>query len=212
MRQAWFVGMLLSALVCGCGETYRPEPQSESGANDSAQVENDAAPSEADADEKPSPAAETPSAREVTVGDIQLTAPEGWRREQPRSDFVAAEFSLPKAEGDERDGRLTISMAGGSIEANIDRWRGQFGGQPEIDSQRELDVGGTTVTVVDLGGTYRDQAGPFAPAVERPNHRMLAAIIPGDDVMYFIKAYGPQPTMAQYEASFEQFVKTLTAK
>ncbi|MBC8871448.1 MAG: hypothetical protein H8E44_18650 [Planctomycetes bacterium] len=45
---------------------------------------------------------------------------------QRKSAMIQAEFALPKAEGDVRDGRLTVVKAGGSIDANIRRWRHQF--------------------------------------------------------------------------------------
>jgi hypothetical protein len=149
---------------------------------------------------------------DVTVGAIQLKGPDGWTRKQARSQFVAAEFALPKAEGDESDGRLTLSLAGGSVEENVKRWRGQFGGKPEKDSQQELDIAGFKVTVVDFIGTFADQPGPFAPAVERPGYRMLAAIVPVGGQLHFIKAYGPQKTMADQEDAFHAFLQTLQKK
>ena len=58
-----------------------------------------------------------------------------WTRKPAGSPFVAAEFCLPRADGDDADGRLTISTAGGSVEANIDRWKGQFQPQPKSAKQ-----------------------------------------------------------------------------
>ena len=49
------------------------------------------------------------------------------------------------------------------------------------------------MTIVDLSGTYMDRPGPMAPGVERPNYRMLAAIIETtQNGNHFIKFYGPQ--------------------
>jgi hypothetical protein len=148
----------------------------------------------------------------VELQALTLTAPEAWQRKPPQSGFVAAEFSLPRAEGDENDGRLTISTAGGSVQDNIDRWRTQFGGKPQKDSQEELEIGGTKLTVVDLSGTYNDQPGPFAPGVQRPGYRMLAAIIPVSDQLHFVKAYGPEKSMAKHEEAFRAFLQTLELK
>lgn len=145
----------------------------------------------------------------VNVGALQFTAPEGWTRQQPRSQFVQAEFTLPKAEGDERNGRLTVSIAGGSIDDNVNRWRGQFGEKPEKDAREEQDIAGLKVTVVDLAGTYNDQPGPFAPGVQREGYRMLAAIVPVDDQLHFIKAYGPAKTMAEHEDAFHAFLQSM---
>ena len=66
----------------------------------------------------------------VELKAISLTAPRDWVRKPTSSDFVLAEFTLPRVEGDDWDGRLTVSTAGGDIEANIQRWRSQFGDEP----------------------------------------------------------------------------------
>jgi hypothetical protein len=144
---------------------------------------------------------------EVKLDAITLTAPEGWGRKPPQSTFLLAEFVLPKAEGDDADGRLTVSTAGGSIEANVDRWKGQF--KDLADSQEEkLEVDGVEVTVVDLSGEFQDQRGPFAPATSHPDYRMIAAIIPVEAQMHFIKATGPQATMKAHEEKIHEFVRS----
>ena len=40
-----------------------------------------------------------------------------------------------------------------------------------------MPVAGTEVTLVDFSGKYLDQRGPFTPATECPDYRMLGAII-----------------------------------
>lgn len=156
-------------------------------------------------------AASTPSAEgpDVVIGSMVLTAPEHWTRKPPSSGFLITEFSLPKADEGTDNGRLTVSTAGGSVQANVDRWRDQFGGNPEPASQDNWDVAGLSVTVVDFSGTFNDQAGPFAPATPKPGYRMLAAIIPLDGSLFFLKAYGPQQTMALHEDAFREFVRSL---
>lgn len=149
---------------------------------------------------------------EVTVGAIRLKGPEGWVRKQPRNEFVSAEFALPKAEGDESDGRLTVSLARGSIEDNVKRWRGQFGGKPEKDAQQEQEIAGLKVTVVDFVGTFNDRPAPVAPGVQRAGYRMLAAIVPVGEQLHFIKAYGPQKTMGDHEDAFYAFLQSLQKK
>lgn len=149
---------------------------------------------------------------EVALAAISLTAPEGWSRKAPSSSFVEAEFALPAAEGDETDGRLTVSIAGGSIEANIDRWKGQFGNAPEAESQKELEIDGITVTIVDFTGEFDDRRGPFAPGEKRAGYRMIAAIIPVGSELHFVKAVGPKNTMAAHAEEIDSFVKSLKKK
>ena len=131
-----------------------------------------------------------------------------WRVPSPTSQMRHAQFVLPRAEGDDADGRLTVSSAGGTVEANIDRWKGQFNPPPQESSQEDIDVAGLKITVVDYSGDFNDQRGPFAPAVMRPGYRMIAAVIPIEGQLYFIKATGPQNTLAKHSAAVQQFIRS----
>ena len=110
------------------------------------------------------------------------------------------------------DGRLTVSTAGGTVEANIDRWKGQFDAQAKQAPQEEIDVAGLKVTLVDLSGDFSDQRGPFAPAVERPGYRMIAAIVPVEGQLHFIKATGPEKTIAAHADKIHEFIRTVQRK
>lgn len=145
----------------------------------------------------------------VRLEAITLTAPAAWARKRAESSFVAAEFTLTRAGGDEADGRLTVSVAGGSVEANVERWKGQFGGAPKDSKQEQFDAGGFPVTLVDLAGDFNDQRGPFAPAVSRPGYRMMAAIIPVNGQLHFVKAVGPQKTVETHADEFKAFVRSV---
>ena len=116
------------------------------------------------------------------------------------------------------EGRVTIMGAGGAIDANIDRWYSQFS-QPDGGSTKErakvkkIKVAGEEVHLVDLSGTYKDQRGPMAPAVERPKYRMLAAIITAGPLgNYFVKFYGPQKTVTDHEKAFLTMIEGLERK
>ena len=148
----------------------------------------------------------------IELEAITLTAPAGWPQVTPSSSFVAAEFTLPRTEGDDADGRLTISTAGGTVEANIDRWKAQFDAQAQIEPQEEIDVAGLKVTIVDFSGEFKDQRGPFAPAVERPGYRMIAAIVPVEGQLHFIKATGPEKTIASHADGIHSFIRTVQRK
>jgi hypothetical protein len=157
------------------------------------------------------PAAED---RSVVAGKYALTVPEGWKREKPRSRIIEHEFSAPASEGDEYPGRITLMFSGGSLEDNIDRWKGQFteldGAKSKVDQKRK--ISGKDVHVVDLWGTYLDKPAPFAEGEEREKFRMLGAIIEMDEGNYFIKFYGPERTVTEQEESFNQLLDSLRKK
>jgi len=148
----------------------------------------------------------------LSLERLVFAVPEGWDLKQPSSTFVLAEFGLPKAAGDESDGRMTVSTAGGSIEANLDRWRDQFGGKPAKETKEEKEIGGLKVAIIDFSGEFNDQRGPFAPATKRAGYRMIAAIIPVDGELHFVKAVGPEATIASHADRFRAFIDSVVKK
>ena len=162
-------------------------------------------------------AQENPATMVLGGGKLKMKAPATWLRKPPQSTIVEHEFAVPASKGDSADGRLTVMAAGGGIEANIDRWYGQFT-QPDGASTRDraklkkVKAAGEDVHLVDISGTFRDQRGPAAPAVERPKYRMLAAIIATKSGNYFIKFYGPERTVADNEKAFLAMIDGLEQK
>lgn len=148
---------------------------------------------------------------EVQFGGLVLTAPRGWSRKSPQSSFILAEFVLPGVSGSESDGRLTLSLAGGGIADNVERWKGQFGGAGAAFRQESQTINGIQVTLVDCHGDFNDQRGPYAPAVMRTDYQMLAAIIPVDGELHFVKAVGPRATIAAHAERIKQFINSVKA-
>ena len=156
-----------------------------------------------------------PLGRSIAIGGkLKLKAPEDWVPKRPAVSILQYEFSVPTAEGDETDGRVTVMTAGGSVDANVDRWIGQFK-QPDESKTSEsakvekLEVAGCEVRLVDISGTYGDQRGPFAPPVDRPGYRMLAAIISTPEGNYFVKFYGPAKTVQGQAEAFRNMIEGL---
>jgi hypothetical protein len=150
------------------------------------------------------------------AGDtLLLEAPTGWKRVQPKSGIVETEFAIPSA-GDMAPGRMTVMGAGGSVQANVDRWYGQFA-QPDGSATKDkattktIKLAGCTVTMVDVAGIYKDMpGGPFAggKTVERPDYRMLAAIVETPEAgSHFIKFYGPAATVAKQADGFRTMIE-----
>jgi hypothetical protein len=104
---------------------------------------------------------------------------------------------------------------GGGVEANLDRWFGQFE-QPDGSSTKERakvttsKSGPLTVTRADVRGTY---AAPVRPgAAERrnePDYRMIAAVVEGPSGPWFIRFLGPAREVSAGEASFDAFLSGL---
>ena len=74
-------------------------------------------------------------------------------------------------------------------------------------------MAGEDVHLVDISGTFKDQRGPAAPAVERPKYRMLAAIVATKSAgQYFIKFYGPERTVTEHEKGFLSMIDGMERK
>ena len=157
---------------------------------------------------------EKPTKVSLAEGKIVFTVPAKWEVKEPASNIVEHEFAAPAPEDKLKAARVTMMGAGGSVKANIDRWKAQFTKQePDAMKVEETKIAGQTVHLVDFSGTYNDRRGPFVPGVERENYRMMAAIVVTDKLgQYFIKAYGPKDTMAANEKAFHEMIKSLEVK
>lgn len=148
---------------------------------------------------------------------LLLYAPKTWEKVDPKSNFRLAQFSIPAAEGDKEAGELAVfsfAGGGGGLQANIDRWIGQFqaNGRKVNVTQGEGKQG--LYVLVDVQGTYNMPDGP--PILRKtkplPNARMLAAITvvqwmeDGDKkgAVYFLKMPGPEKTISANEEAFRQ--------
>ncbi|HUY32114.1 MAG TPA: gluconolactonase [Pirellulales bacterium] len=158
---------------------------------------------------------------DLAEGRLVLTAPEGWLRKEPANRIIEHEFQVPASEGDERPGRMTVTSAGGTINANIDRWIGQFS-QPDGSStkdkikQEKLTVAGQEITLIDVSGTY-DDSPPFAGGGEkRENYRLLGAIVATKEGKkktgnYYVKFVGPNQTVEDHAEGFRKMLDGLKA-
>jgi hypothetical protein len=102
---------------------------------------------------------------------------------------------------------MSISSVGGSLEANIERWRGQFQEKPEPTVQKRT-VSGLEVTTVEMEGTF--SAGMGGGGTPKPGTLLLGAIVrvPGAQNLIFFKAWGPKATMEKARGDFEAFVSS----
>lgn len=148
------------------------------------------------------------------TGPLRWTAPEGWTAAMPASTMRLAEYTVPPADGSQ-PGELSIFYfgpgGGGGVEANVQRWIGQFkgaDGATAAATQSVETVNGMKVHRVGASGTYN--AGMAGNGVPRENHRMLGAIVETSVGLYFFKLVGPADTVEARQAEFESFVKSFS--
>ena len=148
---------------------------------------------------------------------LAWTAPEGWIEEKPNTGMRLAQYRLPRVDGDEEDAVCYVSHfpgTGGSVEANLNRWYDQFAQPDGSPSSRAANVkkakhNGLPQTTVDVSGTFRQMTTPMGPqSEEKPNFRLLGGVIETPIGPWFVKTVGPERTVAKWEKSFYEFMKT----
>ncbi len=150
----------------------------------------------------------------VADGYLTFEAPAEWKKVKPKMDFIHADFTLPRAEGDEQDGRLTISQVGGGIEGNLKRWVGQFRDVDESDSaavvRKTRKIDGLNVQTIRIKGVYLDSGGrPFGPKTEKEDFELFGAGIEAEGGDVYIKAYGPQKTIQKNQQALETLLSSM---
>jgi hypothetical protein len=103
-----------------------------------------------------------------------------------------------------------MMAAGGSVDANIQRWEAQFK-NAEKPKAETVKVGDLEVRVIELSGTFLERAGgPVTPATERPDYRLLGAIIPlTESSFYFLKLTGPSKTVLENQDAVRRAIESL---
>lgn len=160
---------------------------------------------------------EPAAAAAPAAGGLLFTAPDGWIEETPASSMRKAQYRLPRVGGDPEDGELVVFHfpgQGGSIEANIRRWLGQFspegGGAPPKPKLTPRTANGVRLMLVDVSGTYRPSSGPMMrPGDPKKGYRMLAAIAQTASGPWFFKLTGPRKTIDRWHQDFLAFLDTI---
>ena len=147
-----------------------------------------------------------------TVAGLKWTAPEGWRNEGSRP-MRAATYAVPAAGGDQDRAECVVYFfgagQGGSVEANIERWKGQFtnaGKTAEAKVQKRT-VHGLPVTTIESAGEYSGMGGPMATEkTVKAGYRLLGAIVEGPVGNVFVKFVGPVKTVEENRKKFEAMI------
>ncbi len=149
---------------------------------------------------------------------LTWTPPDGWIAEHPASALRLAQYRLARADGDSEDATAAVfhfEGAGGSVEANLNRWYDQFIQPDGRASAKAAKVktsehNGLKQTTVDLSGTFRQTTTPMGPeSEEKPNYRMLAGVIETPSGPWFVKITGPGKTVTHWEKSFYEFMRSV---
>jgi hypothetical protein len=148
-----------------------------------------------------------------SAAGLRWTAPPGWTSQGPKP-MRAATYSITPASGDKTEAECGVYFfgagQGGSVDANVARWKEQFSGPsraPAAAKVAKRTVRGLVITTVDVSGEYSGLGGPTASAAHTvAGYRLLGAIIEAPSGNVFIKLTGPVKTIAANQQQFEQLL------
>ncbi len=129
----------------------------------------------------------------------------------------AAQFELPGEGPDAGAAQMAVFAGiGGTVQANIDRWVGQFRDPATADQQTPTEIyqkGALKVTIVRAGGTHTAVAmNPNEPHPAPMAGSALFGIIveggPGGNV--FLKTIGPAATVEAHTDALRAFAQSVT--
>ncbi|WP_437496826.1 hypothetical protein [Sorangium sp. So ce1099] len=199
---------LVAALAAACSKT--PEPTATSAPEPPA-TSKPAAPAQTAPVAPKAPAA----GQQAAGAELAWDAPASFESAPNPNSMRKATYKIKRAAGDAEDAELSVSQAGGSVEANITRWVGQFSEKSDDAPKRsELKVNDIKITVVEVKGTFAGSGMPGMPAASpKPNQALLGAIAetPSGE-LWFFKMTGPEKTVTAARADFDKFLNSLRVK
>jgi hypothetical protein len=152
----------------------------------------------------------------IDAGGLKFEAPKAWKLGPPPGGMRRAELKVAPIEGDEYPAELVVFAFGGgagTVDANLKRWQSLFkdkdGNPPAIDSKK---VKGKNVelTRAETHGDYHPARFPGRPVdPDRPNARLLGAIVMADGTSYYIRMIGPDKTMTKLRPIFDELLSTI---
>jgi hypothetical protein len=150
---------------------------------------------------------------------LRYEAPAEWTEQASASPMRVTEFQLPRVAGDAEHVELVVFYfggSGGSVDANLQRWVNQME-QPdgrssfEVASTTGFDANGLAVTLLDVPGTYVAAVRPGAGTqLNKPDFRLLAAVVETPAGPYFFKLTGPARSVARWDKPFAAFLRTVS--
>ncbi len=152
----------------------------------------------------------------INAGGLSFEAPGSWKASRPRSPMRRAQLSVAPAEGDDEPAELIVFAfpgGAGTVEANVTRWQAQFrdadGNPPRIES-KVVKGKNVDVTRVETAGRYIAPEFPGSSKVlDKPNFRLLGAIVQTGTSGYFLKMVGPDKTMVAARPGFDQLLASI---
>ena len=208
MKKYFFALLFSSTLIAACA----PAPKEVATTQPIAPVA--AAPVPASANDAPT-TSDLPMPPQATA---KWDPPKTWKL-GPEKPMRSATYLIPASTGDPEGGECAVfANIGGGVQANVDRWIGQFKQADGSDSKAKAKtekktINGMPATLIELTGTFNGggaMMNPGAPApAEKTGYRLLGAIVEAPSGPLYFKLTGPAKTVAAAQADFMAMLNSL---
>ena len=155
----------------------------------------------------------------ITARGISFAIPKTWKASEPSSSMRLAQIKVGPEKGDDEPAELVLFAfqgGGGSIDANLARWKAQFEGKdgkpPEMTTDKRKGKN-VDVTFAETAGRFIAAVKPGSPEkFDKTNWRLLGAIVQTESTGYYFKMTGPEKTMKAAKPAFEAMIKSISTE
>jgi hypothetical protein len=143
------------------------------------------------------------------VGSLTFKRPADWSWVAVSSPMRKAQLKVPGSKPEESAEIIFFHFpgGGGGVQANVDRWIGQFADGKDKAKIEPQTIGGTKVTIVTTEGTFNSGM-PGGPTTPMTNYALLGAIIEDKGDGVFVKMTGPAAIVKGSRQKFLDFLAT----
>lgn len=139
---------------------------------------------------------------------VRWTVPARWVVVPHVSTMRIATYAVPHVAGDAEDAEVSVTRAGGDLDANADRWIGQFDGEGRKTAKKtQRTFAGVASLFVEVRGAYQG----FDMKEPEPGWMLLGAIVGTPKGAHFFKLVGPARSVEAARAELEALLASLAA-
>jgi hypothetical protein len=159
----------------------------------------------------------TAAAQATTVAllDYRATVPAGWTATAPTSRMRLAEYTVATTAGPAEAVVYFFGPGqGGSADANLARWKGQFStpdGSPVYERITRDSTRTARLTIAEYRGTYARGVGAGSgPDGARPNNTLIAVVAETRSGTLFFQLFGANAAVAASRTAYLGFIRSMT--
>jgi hypothetical protein len=143
--------------------------------------------------------------------ELAWDAPASFKKIEHPSKMRRATYEMPKVGSDPEAPTMSVTVLGGTVDENVNRWIAQFDEPAKASAKRETKkVGVYEATVLHIEGVYSG-GNMMGPSTPQPDYALLGAVVPVGADLWFFKMTGPKASVAAARPDFDQLVSSLRA-